>query len=64
MTTAPPSQALTVPEVMAALRISRPKVYDLLRSRELPSFRIGSCRRIPADALAAYIRIRTEIEDF
>jgi excisionase family DNA binding protein len=58
VTTAP--EVLTVPEVMAALRISRPKVYDLIRSRALVSFTIGRARRIPAEALAAYIRTRTE----
>ena len=59
--TSPPPQALTVPEVMAALRISRPKVYDLIRSRSLVSFTIGRARRISAAALADYIR-RTEEE--
>jgi excisionase family DNA binding protein len=60
--TTPTPQALTVPEVMAALRISRPKVYDLIRSRDLVSFTIGRARRIPAEALATYIRTRTEEE--
>jgi excisionase family DNA binding protein len=57
VTTAAP-EALTVPEVMAALRISRPKVYDLIRSRALVSFTIGRARRIPAEALTTYIRTR------
>ena len=57
-------EALTVPEVMAALRISRPKVYDLIRSRALVSFTIGRARRIPTEALAAYIRTRTEDQEF
>ncbi|MGZ0232964.1 helix-turn-helix domain-containing protein [Streptomyces sp. CPS1] len=58
MTTAmPPSyEALTVPEVMAALRLSRFKVYDLIRSKQLPSFTIGRARRVPADALRTYIQ--------
>jgi excisionase family DNA binding protein len=51
VTTAPP-EALTVPQVMAALRISRFKVYDLIRSRDLVSFTIGRARRIPVEALA------------
>ena len=62
MTTAP--EALTVPEVMAALRISRPKVYDLIRSRALVSFTIGRARRISVEALTAYIRTRTEDQEF
>ncbi|TDU05235.1 excisionase family DNA binding protein [Streptomyces sp. 846.5] len=60
MTTA---EALTVPEVMSALRLSRSKVYDLLRARELPSFHIGRSRRIAADALAEYIRRQSAEEN-
>ncbi|MDX2939052.1 helix-turn-helix domain-containing protein [Streptomyces ipomoeae] len=58
MTTAlPPShQALKVPEVMAALRLSRFKVYDLIRTNQLPSFTIGRARRVPADALRTYMQ--------
>ncbi|MFJ8857048.1 helix-turn-helix domain-containing protein [Streptomyces sp. NPDC102451] len=48
-------EALTVPEVMRALRLSRFKVYDLIRSRELASIKIGRCRRVPADALRTFI---------
>lgn len=47
--------ALTVPEVMAHLRLGRSSVYDLIRSRELASFTEGRCRRIPAQSLANYI---------
>ncbi len=53
-------EALTVPEVMAALRLSRSKVYDLIRARTLNSFTIGRCRRISVDSLATYIRTQTE----
>lgn len=48
-------ETLTVPEVMQALRLSRFKVYDLIRSRELKSIKIGRCRRVPADALRTFI---------
>ncbi|MFB7669559.1 helix-turn-helix domain-containing protein [Kitasatospora sp. NPDC056138] len=58
MTTATP-EALTVPEVMAALRLSRSKLYDLIRSGTLPSFTIGRCRRVAADDLTAYIHNQT-----
>ncbi|WP_033820890.1 helix-turn-helix domain-containing protein [Kitasatospora sp. MBT63] len=60
MSIAPPT-ALTVPEVMTALRLSRSKVYDLIRSRALPSFTIGRCRRFDSADVAAYIR--TQIEE-
>ncbi|MFF0794322.1 helix-turn-helix domain-containing protein [Streptomyces spiralis] len=57
MSTALPTshEALTVPEVMAALRLSRFKVYDLIRSNQLQSFKIGRSRRVPADALQTFI---------
>ncbi|MEU5545014.1 helix-turn-helix domain-containing protein [Streptomyces sioyaensis] len=48
-------QALKVPEVMEALGLSRFKVYDLIRSRQLKSIKIGRCRRVPADALRSFI---------
>ncbi|MXM68111.1 helix-turn-helix domain-containing protein [Streptomyces sp. HUCO-GS316] len=55
-TALPPShEALTVPEVMTALRLSRFKVYDIIRSEQLQSFTIGRCRRVPADAIRAFI---------
>jgi excisionase family DNA binding protein len=44
-------ELLTVTEVMARLRLGRSTVYDLIRTRQLPSFTIGRCRRIPAVAL-------------
>ncbi|MFJ2098391.1 helix-turn-helix domain-containing protein [Streptomyces anulatus] len=52
--------AVTVPEVMAALKYSRSKVYDLIRSRVLPSYTEGRCRRIPLDALRTYMDNRLE----
>ncbi|GAA4869664.1 helix-turn-helix domain-containing protein [Kitasatospora terrestris] len=59
MTSAVP-EAMTVKEVMAALRLSRSKVYDLLRSRELPSFTIGRLRRFDTADVTAYMRKRVE----
>ncbi|MFI6377436.1 helix-turn-helix domain-containing protein [Streptomyces sp. NPDC050546] len=53
-------QALTVPEVMTALRLSRFKVYDLIRSKQLPSFTVGRARRVPADAVQAFMQNRLE----
>jgi excisionase family DNA binding protein len=53
-------EVLTVPEVMEALRISRFKVYDLIRSNELPSIKIGRSRRVPVDSVRAYLRDRLE----
>jgi excisionase family DNA binding protein len=50
---------LTVKEVADRLQISRWKVYDLIRSRELASFLVGRSRRVPLlgiarDALMAH----------
>ncbi|WP_327389904.1 helix-turn-helix domain-containing protein [Streptomyces microflavus] len=62
MTTPLPTthRALTVPEVMEALSLSRFKVYDLIRSRELPSITIGRARRIPADSLRTFMETKLE----
>ncbi|GAA5611578.1 DNA-binding protein [Streptomyces platensis] len=62
MSTAPPTSidALRVPEVMTALRLSRSKVYDLIRSRQLESFTIGRSRRIAADSLRTFMSERIE----
>ncbi|MEU7180982.1 MULTISPECIES: helix-turn-helix domain-containing protein [Streptomyces] len=46
---------LTVPEVMASLKLGRSTVYDLIRSRRLVSITIGRARRIPADAVRDFI---------
>jgi excisionase family DNA binding protein len=46
---------LTVNEVADRLRISRWKVHELIRVRELESFRVGRCRRVPASAVKAMV---------
>jgi excisionase family DNA binding protein len=45
----------TIPEAANALRLSRTKFYELLDSGEVESIHIGRSRKIPADALRAYI---------
>ncbi|MFD5916026.1 helix-turn-helix domain-containing protein [Kitasatospora sp. NPDC058201] len=59
MATAIP-EVMTVPEVMAALRMSRSKVYDLIRSKKLGTITEGRSRRIPVECLANYIRSKIE----
>lgn len=49
------AKLLTVPEVMALLRLGRCKVYDLIRSGELESIKVGRARRVPADAVDTFI---------
>lgn len=46
---------LTPVEAARALGIGRSKVYELLSSGELDSVRIGSCRRVPAEALHSFL---------
>ncbi|MET9222818.1 helix-turn-helix domain-containing protein [Streptomyces sp. NPDC003300] len=47
---------LTVREAYLRLRISKWKLYDLIRSRVLDSVRIGRRRFIPAEALSTYLQ--------
>jgi excisionase family DNA binding protein len=46
---------LTPTEAASALGIGRSKLYELLQTGELPSVHIGACRRVPADALKAFL---------
>lgn len=55
-----PGELLTVPDVMERLKLSRSAVYNLIRSRHLPSLTIGRTRRIPARSLNDYIRRHLE----
>jgi excisionase family DNA binding protein len=50
-----PVELLTVDEAAARLRISRWKVYDLIRTNQLASIQIGRARRIPASAVNTLI---------
>lgn len=47
---------LTAEEAADSLKIGRCKVYDLIRSGELESIKIGRLRRIPVDSLHAFAR--------
>lgn len=53
--TAATAELLTVPDVMARLKLGRSKVYDLIRSHRLISIKIDGARRIPADAVRDFI---------
>jgi len=53
----------TIPEVMQRLQISRWMVYELIHKRELESIVIGRrTRRVPVEALDAYVARRLEEE--
>lgn len=54
---------LTVPEAMAVLRVSRATIYDLIRSRQLATVKIGRLRRVPRSAIADYVALLIEEDD-
>lgn len=52
---------LTAEEAAAQLGVGRTKMFALMSEGEIESVRIGRHRRIPADALTAYVhRLRAE----
>jgi excisionase family DNA binding protein len=55
ITGAGPRLLLTVPEAAAALAISRSKLYELIAAGLVRSVRIDGSRRIPVEALEAYV---------
>jgi excisionase family DNA binding protein len=48
-------QAFTVEQVAEMLHIGRDKVYELLRTQQLRSIKIGKLRRITEDQLAEFV---------
>ncbi len=50
-----PPILLTPTEAAAALGVGRSKLYELLQAGVLESVHIGTCRRIPSDALYALV---------
>jgi excisionase family DNA binding protein len=46
---------LTVKDVAASTRLSETTVKKLIRSGDLASLKIGTCRRVPSDALESYL---------
>jgi excisionase family DNA binding protein len=50
-----PKMLLTVSEAAAALAISRSKLYELFAAGLVRSVRIDGSRRVPVEALEAYI---------
>ena len=48
------SGLLTAEEAAESLKVGRCKVYDLIRSGELESIKIGRLRRIPVDSLRRF----------
>jgi putative molybdopterin biosynthesis protein len=55
-TTFTPSELLTVRELQQLLKIGRNKVYELLRSGEIPCVRLGKQIRIRRVDVEVYIK--------
>jgi excisionase family DNA binding protein len=45
----------TVEEAAKLLNVSRWKVFELIRNKELRSVKIGGLRRVPAKAIEEYV---------
>jgi excisionase family DNA binding protein len=43
-------------EAASLLSISRTKIYELMAAGEIGSIQVGRSRRIPADALRAFVK--------
>jgi excisionase family DNA binding protein len=58
--TMPPVEPLllTIPQVAAMLGLGRTKVYDLIDHEGLPTVKLGTARRIPRQALEAWLTKR------
>ena len=57
------SLMLSVPDVAAVLGISRAAAYELARSRDFPSLRIGTRIVVPKDKFISWINRKVEEQD-
>ncbi|MFG2861728.1 helix-turn-helix domain-containing protein [Streptomyces sioyaensis] len=55
---------LTVAEAARRIGIGRTKMYEYVASGEIPSVKIGSLRRIPAEAVSEFLARRVSADDF
>jgi excisionase family DNA binding protein len=55
MNTSPQPEVLTVRELQKMLKLGRNKTYELLRSKEIPSIRIGRQIRIRNIDITSYL---------
>ena len=51
---------VTVPEAARMLGISRAKLYPLISRGEIPSLKIGKCRRVPVREIESFIERQCE----
>lgn len=52
----PTAQVLTVEEIAHRLKVSEATVYNLLRQRKIPGFRVGRAWRVEEADLADFIQ--------
>ena len=52
--------AVSVTEAAELLHISRPMVYELMRRRDFPSFKVGRRTLISVSGLRAWVKKQTE----
>lgn len=53
--TTAPRHLLTVEAAADQLSVGRTTMYGLIKAGHVASVRVGNLRRVPADALAAYV---------
>ena len=53
--TAPAPLLLSVEEAAAQIRVSRARMFDLIRKGKVLSVKVGGSRRVPYDSLRAYV---------
>ena len=46
---------LSVEEAAAQIRVSRARMFELIRRRKVLSVKVGASRRVPYDSLRAYV---------
>lgn len=51
-------------EAADVLGVGRSRVYDLMRSHQVSSVKIGRSRRIPAEALRSYVETLAKDSDY
>ena len=54
---------LSAPEVAEVLGISRAAAYELVRSRDFPSLKVGTRILVPKDKFIRWINEQTEVDE-
>lgn len=60
MSDIPARLAVTVNEAAKMLSLSRAKLYPLISRGEIPSLKIGKCRRVPVREIESFIERQCE----